>query len=81
MLRSLSRRSPKTINVSLQSNQLEAFTVLPTVTESASSSDSLYASNKINSTEAQNAAIRSTVKDTSRKELLAVARMLSWSGY
>ena len=61
------------INISLQSNQLEAFTVLPTVS-AADANESLVASTKINSGEAQQAVLRSTIKDTSRKELLSTAK-------
>ena len=62
------------INISLQSEQLEAFAVLPTVSDSALKKSSLVASNEINVTEDREVTIRSTVKDTSRKKLLAVAK-------
>ncbi|VEP17834.1 Filamentous hemagglutinin outer membrane protein (fragment) [Hyella patelloides LEGE 07179] len=60
------------INISLQSNQLEVFTVLPTVSSAAGQNSSVIASNKINSPEAQNT-LRRTIQDTSRKEIIDVA--------
>ena len=61
------------INISLQSNQLEAFTVLPMVA-SASGEGSLVASSKLNGLDSQKVVLRNTVKGTSRKELLATAK-------
>ena len=62
------------INISLQSDQLEAFTVLPVVPDSADRDDSTVVSNKINSSEAQQVIMRSTFEGTSRKELLKIAK-------
>ena len=62
------------INISLQSDQLEAFLVLPTLPDSASQDSSVVASNKINNSEAQQAIMRSTLEGKSRKELLKIAK-------
>ena len=61
------------INISLQSRQLEAFTVLPMVV-SAKGEDALVASSKLTKLESRKIVLRNTVKNTSRKELLATAK-------
>ncbi len=70
-------KNPAFVNISLQSNQLEAFVVLPESSKSASKETSLIAStdlNKIDSpTTPQALTLRETVKDTSRKDLIATA--------
>ena len=70
-------KNPAFINISLQSNQLEAFVVLPNDVKSAQKENSLVAStdlNKIDSSSTPKAlTLRETVKDTSRKELIATA--------
>ncbi len=69
-------KKPAFINISLQSNQLEAFVVLPTLSESAQNNTARIASAKITPTALVNpsqATIRKTVRDTSRRELLAIA--------
>ncbi|MGV2828703.1 CHAT domain-containing protein [Myxosarcina sp. GI1(2024)] len=67
---------PAFINISLQSNQLESFVVLPTVEESALENSSAIASTKISAVTPNNtqaATIRKTLKNTSRSSLLATA--------
>jgi CHAT domain-containing protein len=65
------------INISVQSDQLEAFVVLPNQTKSASREGSLVAStnlDKIDSSTLPSAlTLRETVKNTSREELIATA--------
>ncbi|MGF1540756.1 MAG: CHAT domain-containing protein [Pleurocapsa sp.] len=64
------------INISLQSDRLEAFVVLPTVLESAQNNHDTIASTKISPTALVNppeATLRRTVRDVSRQELLATA--------
>ena len=70
---------PAFINVSLQSNQLETFAVLPTPADSADSNNSIINSRKDNSQEKQNnpspnEPIRQTVQFSSRKEILTIAK-------
>ncbi|MDJ0633532.1 MAG: CHAT domain-containing protein [Xenococcaceae cyanobacterium MO_188.B29] len=71
---------PAFINVSLQSNQLETFAVLPTPADSADSNNSIINSSKDNSKEKQNnnlsptEPIRQTVQLSSRKEILTIAK-------
>ena len=70
---------PAFINVSLQSNQLETFAVLPTLADSADSNNSIINSRKDNSKEKQNnpspnEPIRQTVQFSSRKEILTIAK-------
>ncbi|MGK7936389.1 MAG: CHAT domain-containing protein [Xenococcaceae cyanobacterium] len=70
---------PAFINVSLQSNQLETFAVLPTLADSADSNNSIINSSKDNSQEKQNnpsptEPIRQTVQFSSRKEILTIAK-------
>ncbi|AFZ34754.1 filamentous hemagglutinin outer membrane protein [Stanieria cyanosphaera PCC 7437] len=66
------------INISVQSNQLEAFAVLPSLPESASNPNSETASNKNNSNKwsqpRQPLALRRTVHDTSRQTVLDTAK-------
>ena len=68
-------KKPAFINISLQSNQLESFVVLPEQTL-ADAKDSVVASSELNSIDSpqpQALTVRKTVKDTSRKDLLATA--------
>ena len=63
------------INISLQSNQLESFVVLPEQVQ-ANADGSVVAStnlNAINTNQAQASTVRKTVKNTSRKDLIATA--------
>ncbi len=64
------------INISLQSNQLEAFAVMPVITESAfkNSSNPIVASRKLEGLNPTKASFRRTMKNTSRKQLLSVAK-------
>ena len=70
-------KNPAFVNISLQSDRLEAFVVLPNDTKTAKGEDSLVAStdlNKLDSPKTPRAiTLRETVKDTSRKELIATA--------
>ena len=70
-------KKPAFINISLQSNQLQAFAVLPHEDKSAQSNNSLLAStdlNKIDSSAVPRAlTLRETVKNTSRKDVIATA--------
>ncbi|MDJ0596430.1 MAG: CHAT domain-containing protein [Pleurocapsa sp. MO_226.B13] len=70
-------KNPAFINISLQSNQLEAFVVLPDETKSSQSEESLLASRNLNKIDSsatpQAVTVRETVKDTSRKDLMAIA--------
>ncbi|MEM8677336.1 MAG: CHAT domain-containing protein, partial [Cyanobacteria bacterium P01_G01_bin.67] len=68
-------KKPAFINISLQSNQLESFVVLPEQNQ-ANLSNSLVASSDLNVVDppqSQSLAVRKTVKNTSRKNLLATA--------
>ncbi len=68
-------KKPAFINISLQSNQLQSFVVLPEQTL-ANTKNSVVASSELNSIDSpqpSNLVIRKTVKDTSRKDLLATA--------
>jgi CHAT domain-containing protein len=66
------------INISVQSNQLEAFAVLPSLPESASNSNSAVALNKNNgnkwSQPRQPLALRRTTHETSRQTVLDTAK-------
>ncbi|MGL5832146.1 MAG: CHAT domain-containing protein [Waterburya sp.] len=70
-------KKPAFINISLQENQLESIVVLPKQGIQANADNSLVASSKLNdvapapSTKAST--IRKTIKDTSRKDILAKA--------
>ncbi|MEL6927877.1 MAG: CHAT domain-containing protein, partial [Cyanobacteria bacterium J06600_6] len=66
---------PAFINISLQSNQLESFVVMPEQTI-ANADGSLLASSELNGVDLPNSnavPIRKTIKDTSRKDLIATA--------
>lgn len=69
-------KKPAFINISLQENQLESFVVLPAQVQ-ANAKTSLVASSKLNDVDAptafQTSLIRKTVKNTSRKDILAKA--------
>lgn len=69
-------KKPAFINISLQENQLESFVVLPAQVQ-ANAKTSLVASSKLNGVDAptasQTSLIRKTVKNTSRKDILAKA--------
>ena len=68
-------KRPAFINISLQQNQLESFVVLPDKTSIASTNSNAVASSdlqKINS-QPQPLTLRKTIKNTSRKELMATA--------
>ncbi|MEL7417600.1 MAG: CHAT domain-containing protein, partial [Cyanobacteria bacterium J06555_3] len=68
-------QKPAFINISLQSNQLESFVVLPEQTQ-ADAENSLLASSELNNldrSESDALAMRKTVKDTSRKDIIAAA--------
>jgi CHAT domain-containing protein len=65
------------INISLQSERLESFVVLPTVPKVASNGSATVASAELSSRdllEPEQATIRNTVTDVSRKDLLATAK-------
>ena len=68
-------KKPAFINISLQSNQLEAFVVLPDRTIAAAKNSTVASSNLngINNSEPKNTVVRKTVENTSRKDLLATA--------
>ena len=69
-------KKPAFINISLQSNQLESFVVLPDETKTATGRNPLVASSnldKINSDQSKTLTVRKTVRDTSRKDLMATA--------
>ncbi|MBE9170140.1 CHAT domain-containing protein [Pleurocapsales cyanobacterium LEGE 06147] len=66
-------KKPVFINVSVQSNQVETFTVLPTLSNVAQSNTSLVASTEISSNELnqpQPTTVRRTIETTSRQILL-----------
>ena len=68
-------KKPAFINISLQSNQLESFVVLPNTLQ-AQADSSLVASSDLNSVDSpqpQALTIRKTVKDTSREDIIATA--------
>ena len=68
-------KKPAFINISLQSNQLESFVVLPQKAQ-ANANNSVIASNSltaINSPQAEALTLRKTVKDTSRQDIIATA--------
>lgn len=68
-------KKPAFINISLQSNQLESFVVLPGQTQ-ANAANSVVASSNLNVVDppqSQSLAIRKTVQGTSRKDILATA--------
>ncbi|HEY9769874.1 MAG TPA: CHAT domain-containing protein [Coleofasciculaceae cyanobacterium] len=67
-------KKPAFINISLQSNQLESFVVLPDQSQ-ASAKNSLVASSNLNSVNSPQPklTIRKTVEDTSRQDLVATA--------
>ena len=68
-------KKPAFINISLQSNQLESFVVLPEQTL-ANAKNSVVASSELNSIDSpqqSDLAVRKTVKGASRKDLLATA--------
>jgi|GEM_PF-2613688 len=68
-------KKPAFINVSLQSNQLESFVVMPEQVV-ANADGSLVASSELNNIDApasETMTLRKTVKDTSRKDLIATA--------
>ncbi|MEO0013886.1 MAG: hypothetical protein RLZZ535_2275, partial [Cyanobacteriota bacterium] len=70
-------KKPAFINISLQENQLESFVVLPAQVQ-ANAKTSLVASSKLNNNisaapASQASLIRKTVKNTSRKDILAKA--------
>jgi CHAT domain-containing protein len=68
-------KKPAFINISLQENQLESFLVLPEQVQ-ANAKNSLVASSKLNSLDApgkDTIAIRKTVTNTSRKDVIATA--------
>ncbi|MBE9043245.1 CHAT domain-containing protein [Pleurocapsales cyanobacterium LEGE 10410] len=69
-------KKPAFINISLQSNQLESFVVLPDATKTAVGENPLVASSnldKINSDQSPALTVRKTVKNTSRRDLMATA--------
>jgi CHAT domain-containing protein len=70
-------KKPAFINISLQENQLESIVVLPEQGLQANADNSLVASSKLNSVAPSPASkaltIRKTIKDTSRKDILAKA--------
>ncbi len=64
------------INISLQKNQLESFAVLPDETKSAAAKSSTVASSELKSIDlpqSKATTIRKTIKDTSRKDVIATA--------
>ena len=64
------------INISLQKNQLESLAVLPDDSKSAAAKSSTVASSDLKSTDLpqlKETTIRKTVKDTSRKDVIATA--------
>ncbi len=63
------------INISLQSNQLESFVVLPEQIQAAAHNSTVASSNLngINSPQPKALTIRKTVRDTSRQDLIATA--------
>ena len=68
-------QKPAFINISLQSNQLESFVVMPEQTV-ANADGSLVASSELNGVDApksNNMPLRKTVKGTSRKDIIATA--------
>lgn len=68
-------KKPAFINISLQENQLESFVVLPEQVQ-ANAKNSLVASSKlsgIDAPEKEAVAIRKTVKNTSREDIIATA--------
>jgi CHAT domain-containing protein len=68
-------KKPAFINISLQANQLESFVVLPEQVQ-ANAKNSLVASSKLNGLDAprkETIAIRKTVKNTSREDIIATA--------
>lgn len=68
-------KKPAFINISLQSNQLESFVVLPDQSQAAAH-NSLVASsnlNSVNSPQPKALTIRKIVEDTSRQDLMATA--------
>ena len=68
-------KKPAFINISLQSNQLESFVVLPEQTQ-ADANNSVVASSELNSLDAPQTdalSLRKTVEDTSRKDVIATA--------
>ena len=68
-------QKPAFINISLQSNQLESFVVMPEQV-TANADGSLVASSELNGVDAPSSnsmPIRKTIKDTSRKDLIATA--------
>jgi CHAT domain-containing protein len=68
-------KKPAFINISLQENQLESFLVLPEQVQ-ANAKNSLVASSELNSLDApgkDTIAIRKTVTNTSRKDVIATA--------
>ena len=69
-------KKPAFINISLQENQLESFVVMPEQTQAEIAKDSRLASSELNNVDAPQAdaiALRKTVKDTSREDILATA--------
>ena len=68
-------KKPAFINVSLQQNQLESFVVLPDKTSTASENQNVVASSDLNKIDSRSTplTVRKTVKNTSRKELIATA--------
>jgi CHAT domain-containing protein len=70
-------KKPAFINISLQSKQLDSFVVFPTVSPIASNNFATVASTKITSRDLvkpQQATIRHTASNVSRKDLLATAK-------
>ena len=68
-------KKPAFINISLQSNQLESFVVLPEQTQAAGDSPLVASTNlnAINSSQAEALTLRKTVKNTSREDVIAAA--------
>ncbi len=70
-------KKPAFINISLQSNRLDSFVVLPTVSETASNHSATVASTKLSRRDGltpEQATIRHTLDITSRKDLLATVK-------
>ena len=68
-------KKPAFINISLQQNQLESFVVLPDRTLTANKNNNAVASSDLKKIDSQSKplTLRKTIKDTSRKELMAIA--------
>ena len=68
-------KKPAFINISLQQNQLESFVVLPDKTLAAGNNNNAIASTELKriDSQAKPLTLRKTIKNTSRKELMATA--------